>query len=106
MNQLDMLSRNDNPQTSRMAAKQLLESGALDTQRDLVHDFLAANEGLTSRELADLSEGDVHQQRQRFSRRLGDLKNMGLARQGEIRVCAACNRKCVTWYLTEEVYND
>ena len=106
MQQLDMLSRNSDPVTSRLAARELLESGALDTQRSFVYNVLSQNEGLTSRELAALVGGDKHEERARFSRRLPDLKNLGLAKQGESRPCTSCNRTCVTWYLAEGIYND
>ena len=101
--QLDMLSRNTDPATSNMAARQLLESGALDTQRALVYAVLSENEGLTSRELADLVPGgDKHEERARFSRRLPDLKNLGLAAQGDARPCTSCKRTCVTWCVAGE----
>ena len=106
MQQLDMLSRNSDPVTSRLAARQMFESGALDTQRSFVYNVLSQNEGLTSRELAALVDGDKHEERARFSRRLPDLKNLGLAKQGEPRLCTSCNRTCVTWYLVEGIYND
>jgi hypothetical protein len=102
MNQVEMFYRPTDPETSKLAAQQMFSSGAMDTQRAMVYDILVDNQGLTSRELADLSEGDMHQQRQIFSRRLPDLKNLGLAKQGLARVCSSCNRKCVTWYLAEE----
>ena len=102
MNQLDMFSRTTDPETSKLAAQQMINSGAMDTQRAMVYDILVGNQGLTSRELAALSNGDKHQQRQVFSRRLPDLKNLGLVKQGLARLCSECNRKCVTWYLEEE----
>ena len=107
MNQLDMLSRTTDPETSREAARQMIESGALNAQSQFVYSVLADNQGLTSRELADIGGGDVHQQRARFSRRLPDLVKRGVATQGEARICKACKRTCVTWFLTDEVvYND
>tara|TARA_R100001377_G_scaffold80889_2_gene60073 strand:+ start:1773 stop:2096 length:324 start_codon:yes stop_codon:yes gene_type:complete len=107
MNQLDMLSRRTDPETSREAARQMVESGALNAQSKFVLSVLTDNQGLTSRELADLGGGDVHQQRARFSRRLPDLMHRGIVTQGEARTCKACNRLCVTWFLANEVsYND
>ncbi len=102
MNQVEMFYRPTDPETSKLAAQQMFSSGAMDTQRAMVYEILAENQGLTSRELADLSEGDMHQQRQIFSRRLPDLKNLELAEQGPARLCSSCNRKCVTWSLVEE----
>jgi len=101
MNQLDMLSRTTDPNTSREAARQMIDSGALNAQSQFVYSVLVDNQGLTSRELADIGGGDIHQQRARFARRLPDLAKRGLAAQGESRLCKACNRLCVTWFLGE-----
>lgn len=106
MNQLDMLSRTTDPETSREAVRQMVGT-VLQSQRQFVYSVLADNQGLTSRELADIGGGDVHQQRARFARRLPDLVKRGVATQGEARICKSCKRTCVTWFLTDEVaYND
>lgn len=106
MNQLDMLSRTTDPETSREAVRQMVGT-VLQSQRQFVYSVLADNQGLTSRELADIGGGDVHQQRARFARRLPDLVKRGVATQGEARICKSCKRSCVTWFLTDEVaYND
>ena len=94
------LYRNSDPQSSRIAAEN--NQGTIKTHRELFYDLLQKHEGMTSAELGILLEGDRYYWRGVASRRLPDLFNEGLAKQGETRKCTVTNQLCVTWYIQEQ----
>jgi len=99
-------TRKTDPPTSRMAEKQITESGQRDTQCRQVFAALQRHEGRTSRELADIGDLD----RYMVARRLPDLdQRQGLVIQAESRYCALTKSQCVTWYTKKfliENWND
>lgn len=90
--------RND-PITSLLAAREMVESGGLSGQRQRVLEALRKHPGLTSDELAHASSG-AGRDRFVFARRLPELVELGFAVQGAKRKSAMSGRMGVTWWPT------
>lgn len=91
-------SRGSDPETSRLAEKDLRASGRLSEQRRIILQAVAADPGCTAREYDEsepFSEGMFH-------RRLVELERLGLVRRGEPRVCRIGNKLAHTWMPVEE----
>jgi hypothetical protein len=92
------LARNTDPISSLLRAIELVESGEHGRQCKEVYAVLKNNDGNTSAEIGKkLNVGE----KGRFiaARRLSDLKNMGVVRQGEMRECDVAKNRCVTWWV-------
>jgi predicted transcriptional regulator len=89
------LSRQTDPGTSRLAAKELAASGIYGRQKRMVYEGLKRNNGTTSAELAQRIGVD----RYVTARRLPDLEREGIVRKGPARLCEITNSLCVTWWI-------
>lgn len=102
------LARTTDPESSHMAAREHVESGRNESQKDIVLMWLSRmhislipelrKRGVTSMELAWFSELD----RYMVARRLADLKAEGKVIQSpreEMRRCLVSCRLAVTWRL-------
>lgn len=90
---IPMFSRTD-PRTSRLAAEKMTESGAAELQRNKCLERIRLEPGLTAAELAK----NIGLERHAPSRRLPELREMGLVRNGETRVCSVTGNRSITWY--------
>ena len=88
-------SHRHDPQTSREAARKLMESGKLKGQRKVVFDALHKCDGVTHAELGALM--GVHWLTP--ARRLPELERMGLVAKGQPRLCRVKHSRCTTWWL-------
>ena len=86
--------RND-PATSRQAEAAITQSGARQTQAELVLDLVREHGGLTSAELTQFCDLD----RWQIARRLPDLEANGLVIKGNARRCTITNKASVVWWL-------
>jgi len=91
------LARNRDSVTSFEAADDLHRSSRWHKQVWKVFFCLRRNQGLTSSELSEkLDFGD----RYTASRRLGDLRRMGLVCNGPTkRPCRVTGKRCLTWFI-------
>ncbi len=89
-------ARRTDPITSKEIAAYLYRSGIGARRSREMYDLIVKNPGYTSAELAALSEGKF--ERHASARLQRPLANAGLLRQGEVRVCSQCDKRCVTWY--------
>jgi len=87
--------RND-PHTSRQAEAAITESGARQTQAELVLDLVRRHGGLTS---AELSLKTLTLDRSQIARRLPDLESNGLVQKGGARQCTVTRKSSVVWWL-------
>ena len=94
-NEWSPASRTTDPMTSHEAEAVVTETGSRSTQCDNIYAVIADTPGLVAGEIAEVTSYGMHI----TSRRLADLKNRGLARQGQPRVWAGSGRKQVTWWL-------
>lgn len=92
------------PETSHAAADRFTASGARGANCRRVLSLVDARPGATSVELWDAQLGAADPlDRHEVSRRLADLKNAGLVRQGPARQCRVRGRgkEMVTWWPVE-----
>lgn len=87
------LARRTDPITSKIAAKQMVESGKADSQRDRLLAILKANPEKTARELSDISGMDYFQ----IQRRIGELEKLNLAARVRTRSCTITDRLMTEW---------
>lgn len=87
------LARSGDPVTSKLAARELVDSGRLTAQQTEVLEALQRFPGSTSAELAEAAGID----RYRVARRLPDLERLGRAAKGVRRICRAHGSKAVEW---------
>ncbi len=87
------IAANVDPITSHIAAQQITQSGARDSQKRKVLDALRKYPNKTSAELALAAAMD----RYLVAKRLPDLMHDGLVEQGSIRTCRISGRPAVTW---------
>ncbi len=88
------------PVTSIDAGEQHAKSGRLSSNCKVALQLVTLYPGKTAVELFNC-QGDLgSMQRHEMSRRLADLKNAGLVKQGDPRVCEFAGTKQVTWYLS------
>ena len=85
------------PETSRAAAVLTETQGWAATHRALLLRAVQVNPGRTSGELARLCSLDRHA----AARRLPELREKHLVRNGEPRVCSECRTKQMTWWAVE-----
>lgn len=88
-------ARRTDPITSHEAALRAERNDAK-TQRRLCYEALLACPGMTSAEVAQKTGLDRYQ----AARRLPDLREDDLARNGEMRVCKVKRTRAITWYAT------
>ena len=86
-------SHRTDPHTSRQAEAAITESGARQTQAELVFQAVKDHPGLTSAELTRHCELNRHQ----IARRLPDLEANGLVKKGTPRLCNLKRKLSVTW---------
>ena len=97
------LARTTDPVSSHLAAREHVESGRNESQKDEVLEmvrlaFMFATKPITSRELAAMFNAE----RYMVARRLADLKRDHLVIQSprtEMRKCRVSGRLAVTWRL-------
>jgi predicted HTH transcriptional regulator len=88
------------PMTSIDAGEAHAKNGRLSSNCKVALQLVILYPGMTAVELFN-AQGDAGaMQRHEMSRRLADLKNAGLVKQGEPRVCEFAGTKQVTWYLS------
>ena len=88
-------SKTNDPLPSFEAADRVNKSGARQANIERVYKAVQRHQGFTSHELSYIVDLERHE----TARRLSDLKNMGLARQGPKRRCAKGGAEAVTWFL-------
>lgn len=86
-------ARHDDPATSHEAAAKLEGSGKAFTQRNICLKAVRAQPGLTAAEIAD----EIGMERHIPSRRLPELRAMGLVYNGEVCLCAVTGNASMTW---------
>lgn len=90
------------PATSDQAAIEHARSGRLTGNRALCLELVREYPGYTACELHHAQGDRGTMDRHEVSRRLADLKNMGLVRHGPARECEVAKTKQVTWDPVEE----
>ena len=88
------VSRRDNPITSYGAEASINAGGSRQTQCRYILDTVKETEGRVAGEIGEATGYGMHI----TSRRLADLKNLGLIRQGVPRVWEGSGRRQVTWW--------
>ena len=91
---LSPVSRRDNPMTSFEAEASINMDGSRKTQCRYILDVVMATEGRVAGEIGEATGYGMHI----TSRRLADLKNVGLIRQGLPRIWEGSGRKQSTWW--------
>lgn len=93
----DAPSRTTDPDTSRMAANRIAESGALAAQRTKCLEAVLAEPGLTAAEIAQVVGCERHVP----SRRLPELRRAGLVSspRDRARVCRVTGNVSLTWWM-------
>lgn len=89
------MARATDPESSHEAARRHVTSGKADAHCRIVLEAMKAHQGRTSAELAVITGLERHE----VARRCSDLKNSGLAFQGEQRVCGVSGKQAVTWWV-------
>lgn len=87
------LARRTDPETSKIAAENIVASGQADTQRNRVLDILKQYPEKTARELSELSDMDYFA----IQRRIGELEKLGLAARVRMRKDSITNRMMTEW---------
>lgn len=98
---LPQAAANADPDTSHEAAERMTVSGRRQRHAALVLDLVRRFPGSTSVELHQAQSGESRLDRHEVSRRLADLKAMGLVRQGDKRTCRIRGTNMVTWFVVE-----
>jgi len=91
------MAHREDPDTSRLAAEQLVESGGLARQQQAVFDALHRCDGSTHGEIGQTM--GCHWLIP--ARRLPELQKAGLVKKGEPRICRVKGSRCVTWWLVD-----
>lgn len=92
-------ARNTDPFTSHDAARDAEASGRASAHRSLCLDEVLKNPGKTAAEIAVA----VGLERHAPSRRLPELRDAGLIKNGHARVCSVTGRMSITWLPVKEV---
>lgn len=87
-------ARCTDPETSHAAAREADESGRTAKQRFIVLEYVERVPGATAAEIAVLAGLERHVP----SRRLPELREAGLVRNGAARICRKTGRKSLTWW--------
>lgn len=85
------------PETSKAAAIATEASGRAPTHRAMLLRAVQTRPGRTSAELAVACALDRHE----AARRLPELRQAGLVRNGEVRVCDVQGTKQMTWWACD-----
>jgi CRP-like cAMP-binding protein len=88
-------ARSTDPDTSHTAAFQVEATGKAKLQRQACLDEVTRKQGQTAAEIAAMCGLERHVP----SRRLPELRDAKLVRNGEKRICAVMKRASMTWYL-------
>ena len=91
-------ARRTDPSTSHDAALDVEVNGHADTHRDLCLAAVRRRPGQTGAEIAVAACLERHE----ASRRLPELRGVGLVRNGDSRVCVVCGTRQMTWWPTTE----
>lgn len=86
--------RSTDGKPSRLAAEEMNASGKRGAQARAALALVMQRPGRTSMELAGLGGLDRYQ----LARRLPDLRDAGLVKNGDDRVCEASGRLAATWW--------
>jgi len=86
-------ARRTDPQTSHVAAKNVERSGGAKDQRSKCLEIVKGNPNLTAAEIAVKAGMERHVP----SRRLPELREMGLVVNGKARKCRAVGSVSMTW---------
>lgn len=89
------LARSSHPETSKKAAEEVVE--VLPAMESIALEAVLSNPGLTAREHDKDRTGD-----RVVGKRLSSLREKGLVREGDERVCTVSGFEAVTWYPTTE----
>lgn len=95
-----VLSRTSHPETSKAAAKEIVESGVLETMESVALAAVMDMQGATAREL---DEAHSHGATNSVGKRLDGLAKKGAIRRGDDRKCKVTGRMAQTWWPTEAV---
>lgn len=87
-------SRNSDPSTSHIAARDVEAVGTATTQRDLCLDAVIAAPGSTAGEVAEATGLDRHT----ASKRLPELRERKLLHNGASRICQVHGTTMMTWW--------
>ena len=93
------VSRRENPETSQEAEAVITQTGKRQTHAAKVLGIVTAHPGLTTGAIGEISGLGQMETRKRLS----DLKNRGLARQGQPRIWHGSGRQNVTWWPVEVI---
>jgi len=91
------LAATADPASSHAAAAEATRSGRAQRHREVVLRLVKAHPDKTAVELFSLQTGPDTLGRHEISRRLADLKNLGLVEQGAPRKCSVNGTAMVTW---------
>jgi len=92
--EMQRLARNTDPDTSHEAAEHMVQSGKAATQRAQVLAIVRDLPDKTAGEIArQMGPGSAHKP----SRRLADLRRLGLVHVSGVRKCTITGRRCSTW---------
>jgi len=91
-------ARNSDPFTSHRAACEAEASGRAGAQRQLCLDEVLRSPGKTAAEIAVAVDLERHAP----SRRLPELRDAGLVKNGPARICSITGRMSITWLPAKE----
>ena len=86
-------SRRNDPETSRMAERQITDSGKRQTHQRIIAAFVAGHPGHTAAEIGEKTGLGQHE----CARRLAELKGISVV-TGSVRRCAVKGTRMMTWY--------
>lgn len=87
-------ARATDPATSHLAARRAEASGAAGCARERIEYYVGQRPGLTAAEIAEALQMERHVP----SRRLPELRELGLVHNGEARKCRATGSLSMTWW--------
>jgi len=90
--------RTTDPETSKLAAIGVEEMGIAATHRAMCLRAVESNPGRTAAEIAVLCTLERHVP----SRRLPELRALGLIRNGDARACTVQGTKAMTWWAVKD----
>lgn len=93
MDSMKARARREDPATSHEAAEGVEASGKANDQRSLCLERVRRYPGETAAEIA----AALHIERHIPSRRLPELRDAGLVKNGQTRVCGVMGRQSMTW---------
>jgi hypothetical protein len=91
------------PVSSKLAAREFVESGKRDRDVLKVAWLVSLHSGMTSRELSETAQArEIGMDRYACARRLKEAETIGLVRRGPMRTCRSSGKACVTWLDVEQ----